>query len=156
MPFVVAFTVLLCVLVASLLVTNSHLLARVVQLERQVSRINLSRANGSFPEGVGFPAIELAPDLESIDGDLVIVSASCASCAAVLDRVCRELEGQPTIVVASEADAAMIDGGCAARVLVSAATVQAMRSAGHHLPVWIRIREGLVTEIVPGQIRQGT
>ena len=148
MPFVVAFTILLCVLVVSLLVTNSHLLARVVRLEREVARLGLASAREPSSS-------EAFTDLtERGDGDFVVVSASCASCASILDRVCRDAASGTTIVVATDTDAAMIEGGCHATVIVSAPTVHELRRVGHHLPVLIRVRNGVVSDVRTGALQK--
>src|SRR5215212_7001453 len=103
MPFVVALTILFCVLVASLLVTNSHLLARVVRLERDMAMFRLTGGELVDAIGPGMPLARLAPELSSIHGDVVVVSASCASCAALLDRICHEVGAVAAVVVGSEA-----------------------------------------------------
>jgi hypothetical protein len=155
MAFVVALTILLCVLVASLLVTNSHLLARVVRLEREVARLGLTLPTGAEPIAE-FPLAPLAPELASADGDVVVVSASCASCAAVLDRVCRDVGAVTAVVVASDADAAMVDGACPAPVVVSSPIVRHLLGAGYRLPVLLSVRDGRVTDVVPGAMREGS
>lgn len=146
MSFFLALTFLMCLLVACLLATCTALLKRVLRLEQRFATI------GSML----VPGIELQPGVHVEDlpdpfssgvADLYVVSATCASCATVLEGICDEQSATTILVVASEVEAELIAGSCKTPVTVHPTLVRRTIASGHRLPAVVHVTNGVVNSI---------
>jgi hypothetical protein len=156
MAFVVALVIMLILLVAALLATCAHLLARVIRLEVA------ERARQDYDNAFGVAALRVRAALPTRAAQelgitprtgalaLHVVSAGCATCRSVVDTLCAvggRGDGDRRIVVGHEADHALMPQGCRVPILVSSALVEAVVLSGWALPVLVRVDRGEVIAI---------
>jgi hypothetical protein len=156
MAFLAAAVIVLIVLVAVLLVTCAHILARVIRLE------SAERARRDYDSAFGVPPLRIHAEVPARIADelgitsrsgalaLHVVSAGCASCRSVVDTLCTvggRGDGDRRIVVGHEADHALMPDRCRVPIVVSSALVESVVLSGWALPVLVRVENGHVIAI---------
>ena len=155
MPFIAAILIVVSVLLALLMVTCAHLLARVMRLEAgEQRRTEPAPRHGAAPLRTGMPLPVAASDaMRNVRGRTVafhVVSTGCANCATVIERWCRAASVNGTehrIVVAHDADRLLLPDECAVAIVTSPSLIDAVRAAGFALPVTVRVEHGIVIAV---------